>query len=138
MTAQPVRLKHLIRQRHWQTYRTFCGEYDKAAKALDHELIGTWPSRAQLHRWLSGELKGLPYPDHCRILEAMFPGWAAADLFEPVGADERGSPTGKDSPPSDLPRLFEMIGAGLGSPDPARADWGFLDDARSGLSTSQS
>ncbi|MBC6460568.1 hypothetical protein [Actinomadura sp. HBU206391] len=82
MTEFPVRLKVLLRERHWQTYRTFCTEYDKAARAVDPDLVGGWPSRAQLHRWLSGEVKGLPYPDHCRILEKMFPGWSAEQLFE--------------------------------------------------------
>src|SRR5262249_9309501 len=80
MTAQSVRLKVLLRKRHWQSYRTFCAEYDKVARSVDPRLIGTAPSRAQLHRWLSGELKGLPYGDHCRILEKMFPGWSADQL----------------------------------------------------------
>jgi hypothetical protein len=78
----PIRLKLLLQQRHWQTYRTFCRQYDKVAETLDPCLVGTWPSRAQLHRWLSGNMKGLPYPDHCRILEAMFPTFSATELFE--------------------------------------------------------
>nr|WP_208758774.1 MULTISPECIES: DUF5919 domain-containing protein [Microbispora] len=81
MTEQPIMLKSLLRQRHWQTYSTFCREYDKAAKKVDPTLAGKGPSRAQLHRWLSGELKGLPYADHCRVLEAMFPGLTAHQLF---------------------------------------------------------
>src|SRR6266571_3511929 len=82
MVAEPVRLKLLLRRRHLQTYGTFRREYDKAALAIDDDLKGTAPSRAQLYRWLSGELKGLPYPYHCRVLEKMFPGWTAAQLFE--------------------------------------------------------
>jgi hypothetical protein len=81
MTEQAIMLKTLLRQRHWQSYSTFCREYDKAAKQVDPCLQGGWPSRAQLNRWLSGELKGLPYADHCRVLEAMFPGRTAAELF---------------------------------------------------------
>lgn len=108
MTAHPVLLKLLLRQRHWQKHSTFCREFDKAAGSVDPELVGTWPSRAQLHRWCSGELKGLPYPDACRVLEKMFPGWSAEQLFEPctleqwetlarhdvelVGADDREPP----------------------------------------------
>jgi hypothetical protein len=84
MTAQPVRLRILLRQRHWQSYRTFSAEYDRAARMVDPRLVGTAPSRTQFHRWLSGELKGLPYGDHCRILEKMFPGWSADQLFEVV------------------------------------------------------
>ncbi len=88
MTPRPIRLKYLLQQQHWQTHRTFCQQYDLAAVAIDPKLKGTWPSRAQLHRWLVGELKGLPYPDHCRILEKMFPGWSATQLFEVPSAEE--------------------------------------------------
>src|SRR5690349_16408247 len=88
MTTLPVRLKVLLRERHWQTYRTFNAEYDKAAKQVDPSLVGAGPSRAQLHRWTSGDVKGLPYPDHCRVLEKMFPGWKAEQLFEGVEEDE--------------------------------------------------
>ncbi|MEU0157109.1 hypothetical protein [Micromonospora fulviviridis] len=83
MAGEQTRLKVLLQQRHWQTYRTFCQEYDRAAGAVDRSLVGRWPSRAQLHRWLSGSVKRMPYPDHCRVLEAMFPEWSAEQLFEP-------------------------------------------------------
>lgn len=101
--ATPIRLKALLRSRHWQTYRTFKLEYDRAARRIDPELVGTWPSRAQLHRWMSGEMKGLPYPDHCRILEEMFPGWTAAELFAPHPApdDHPEAPATADGPPQD-------------------------------------
>jgi hypothetical protein len=83
-----IRLKYLLQARHLQTHRNFCTAYDKIALSIDNALVQTWPSRAQLHRWLAGELKGLPYPDHCRVLEKMFTGWSASQLFEPVTADE--------------------------------------------------
>lgn len=78
-----TRLKALLRERHW-TYTAFSREYDRAAGLTAPELIGTAPSRAQLHRWISGQLKGLPFPDHCHVLEKMFPGWTARQLFELV------------------------------------------------------
>jgi hypothetical protein len=74
MVDEPVALKVLLRQRHW-TYPTFCAEYDKASRTLDPRLARTWPSRAQFHRWLAGDLRQLPHPDACRVLEALFPGW---------------------------------------------------------------
>jgi hypothetical protein len=86
-TQTVILLKALLKQRHWQTYSTFCKEYDKAAKRVDPSLQGGWPSRAQLHRWLTGELKGLPYSDHCRVLEAMFPGRSAHELFAANGVE---------------------------------------------------
>jgi hypothetical protein len=78
----PIVLKVLLRQRHLQSHRAFCREYDKVAEKLDRGLRGNYPSKAQFYRWLSGELVGLPYPDHCRILEAMFPGWQVDQLFK--------------------------------------------------------
>jgi hypothetical protein len=77
-------LRVLLREKHWQNYSTFCAEYDKAAQRLDAELAGGYPSRAQLHRWLTGGLRGLPYADHCRVLEEMFHGWTAEQLFQPA------------------------------------------------------
>ena len=82
MPEQPIMLKVLLGQRHWQNYATFCAEYDKAARKLDADLKQTYPSRAQLHRWLSGSLRSLPYADHCRVLEEMFPGWTAEQMFQ--------------------------------------------------------
>lgn len=91
--ADPVVLRDLLRDKHWQTYRTFCREYDKAARKIDSSYVGSYPSRAQLHRWQSGELKGTPYPQHCEVLEGMFPGVSAADMFVPShgGADADGA-----------------------------------------------
>lgn len=88
MPARSIRLRVLLEQRHWQNHRTFCAEYEKAARSIDSRLKGTAPSRAQLHRWLSGELQCLPYGDHCRVLERMFSEWSARQLFESVSVDE--------------------------------------------------
>ncbi|HEX3779126.1 MAG TPA: hypothetical protein VHX38_05635 [Pseudonocardiaceae bacterium] len=85
LAGQPVVLKVLLQQRHLQGHRAFCREYDKIAAEIDRTLERSWPSRAQFYRWLSGELLGLPYADHCRILERMFPGWTAQQLFEAHG-----------------------------------------------------
>lgn len=117
MTPAPILLKILFQKRHWQTYRTFCSEYDKAAGRIDKKLIGTWPSRAQLHRWVSGDLKGLPYPDHCRILEEMFPGSTAQQLFSPATSDNRGSQGPKPT------SIFATVTDGLAMPDTESVDW---------------
>ncbi|MGW7537544.1 DUF5919 domain-containing protein [Amycolatopsis sp. NPDC054798] len=75
-------LKVLLKQRHLQGHRAFCREYDKHAAKIDDTLKGGYPSKAQFYRWLSGDVRGLPYADHCRILESMFPGWTAEQLFQ--------------------------------------------------------
>jgi hypothetical protein len=86
MSKRSTLLRELLRQRHWQTYTTFCRRYDEAARRTDAALVGHWPSRGQFARWLAGDLKGLPHPDHCRVLEAMFPGLSAHQLFDRPGA----------------------------------------------------
>jgi hypothetical protein len=83
VSARPILLQILLHQRQWHRYGIFRAAYDDAARKIDRELVGTAPSRAQLHRWTAGELKRLPYTDHCRVLEHMFPGWTADQLFGP-------------------------------------------------------
>ncbi|QBS45725.1 DUF5919 domain-containing protein [Nocardia sp. CS682] len=75
-------LKALLQQRHLQSVSAFNREYDRLAKKLDTDLIGHGPKKAQFYRWLSGDISSLPYPDHCRILQAMFPDWTIAELFQ--------------------------------------------------------
>jgi hypothetical protein len=81
MIRQTV-LKALLRERHIQEHRTFCREYDKVARTIDIGLVGTYPSKATFYRWLSGDIRGLPHPSPCRVLEKLLPGWSAAELFE--------------------------------------------------------
>jgi hypothetical protein len=100
MTKRSTVLRELLRQRHWQTYSTFCRQYDAAAGRVDHPLVGKWPSRGQFARWLSGDLKGLPHPDHCRVLEAMFVGVTAQQLFR-QGTEALGPPAA--GPPATSP-----------------------------------
>lgn len=75
-------MKALLQQRHLQTVTSFSREYDRIASKLDPDLVGHGPKKAQFYRWLSGDLASLPYPDHCRILQKMFPDWSIAELFE--------------------------------------------------------
>jgi hypothetical protein len=126
MNNPPVRLKVLLREKHWQTYPTFCKQYDKAAKTVDTDLVGSWPSRAQLHRWLSGELKGLPYPDHCRVLEKMLPGWTAEQLFEVCPPAESSQPTTNPAEPhtAEVGQLLEAIEDRIEYPGSSEVTWG--------------
>jgi uncharacterized protein DUF5919 len=104
VSGRPILLQILLRQRQWHRYGIFRAAYDDAARRIDRELVGTAPSRAQLHRWTSGELKRLPYTDHCRVLEHMFPGWTADQLFAPC-------PDGAPAPPAptDEDRLADVV-----------------------------
>jgi hypothetical protein len=87
MTAETA-LKVLLRQRHLQEHRAFCREYDRVARAIDREMVGSYPSKATFYRWLSGNLTGLPHPGHCRILEMMIPGWTVQAMFAPWSGEE--------------------------------------------------
>jgi hypothetical protein len=95
MTGQPTLLAVLLQGKGLQRYGTFRAAYDKAARAVDRNLSGTAPSRAQFHRWITGDLRGLPYPDHCRVLEQLLIGYAADQLFQPC-------PDGSIPPPLRL------------------------------------
>lgn len=88
MTTDGTILKALLRERHLQEHQAFCREYDRVARRVDPGLQHGYPSKATFYRWLSGDLRKLPYPGHCRILEAMLPGWAAEELFRFRACDE--------------------------------------------------
>ena len=84
---EPTLLKVLLRTRHWQKHSTFVKEWDKVARSIDSQLVGSWPRHAQFYRWLRGDLRELPYPDACRVLESMFPQYSVKTLFEPCPQD---------------------------------------------------
>jgi hypothetical protein len=136
MSTDSTLLKELLVTRHWQKYETFCSEYDRVAASIDKRLRATQPSRAQYYRWLSGHLKaGLPYPDACRVLEAMFPGHAAQELFRasPIdGAARRGATGSADKDPRDSETrlLASLINGGLtnAGADHSERDWGASPD----------
>jgi hypothetical protein len=83
-----TRLKVLLRERHWQTYPAFCREYDQVAAHVDPLLVGRRPRRAQIHHWMAGDRRGRPHPDHCQVLEAMFPGWTVDQLLAEPPPDQ--------------------------------------------------
>ena len=121
MGDEQIRLRALTRQRHWQKYETFSREYEKAAREVDPTLSGSGPSRAQLHRWMAGQLKGLPYPDACRVLERMFEGETAENLFEQyVPADSDREAAAPDEFTGGIARSIE---SGLTDPEATRASW---------------
>src|SRR6266567_3563596 len=83
MSGQPTLLAALLEDKGLQRYGSFRLAYEKAARSMDRARGGTAPSRAQFHRWLTGDLRGLPHTDHCRVLEHLLTGYSAAQLFQP-------------------------------------------------------
>lgn len=92
-------LRELLRRRYIHNYRAFCRAYDITAAAIDKKLVGSYPAEQQFHRWLSGDMVGLPYPDHCNVLEAMFPGYSARQLFEAAEPPEPAKSEALDRAP---------------------------------------
>src|SRR5713101_5299830 len=100
MGTDTTLLRMLLRQRHLK-YETFCVEYEKIAQRIAPGDIA--PSKAQYYRWLSGHLKGgMPYPDACRVLEAMFPPWTVTDLLGPYMPDRHFMESGNQVSSADL------------------------------------
>lgn len=119
---QPTVLKALLRERRWQSYRRFRREYVRIATELDRELAGTCPSDSTYRRWLSGRISGIPRAEPCAVLERMFPGYTAEQLFKPCVSDqghgaqahpEPVSGMGGDNPPG-LRADDPVLGTGQG------------------------
>jgi Domain of unknown function (DUF5919) len=119
MTAHPTVLAVLLEDRGLHRYGSFSAAYQRAAGGLDKQLSRSVPSRAQFHRWLTGELRGLPYTDHCRVLEHMLPGYSTQQLLAPcpdriVPAPERGAPgtiAAAASPATPTPGMAGVVAA---------------------------
>ncbi|MGW4121886.1 hypothetical protein [Nocardia sp. NPDC004711] len=98
-----TQLKALLKERHWQTHSAFRREYNKAAVKVDRSLVGLAPGKAQFYKWLAGDLKGLPYPDHCAVLEAMLPGYTVEEMFAPAGPPRTARRLEQDRPATAAP-----------------------------------
>jgi hypothetical protein len=81
MTARQTVLRAALQARHLQEYRAFCRRYQAVARSLEGDRASQPPSKATFYRWLSGTGPTAPHPDHCRVLEAMFPGRTVSDLL---------------------------------------------------------
>jgi hypothetical protein len=114
-------LKSLLREKHIQKHSTFRREYDKAAARIDPALVGCAPGKAQFYRWLSGQgMKRMPYPDHCRVLEAMLPGWTVEQMFAPAEPAPPQRPGPDTAPRLPLPEFRNIDAPGEGACDETR------------------
>ncbi len=102
MAETPTLLRVLTLRRHWQVYETFRLRFEATASSIaEHEndprLQGLSVSKRQFERWYGGAVKTRPYPDQCRVLEAMFG----------VGVDVLLAPAppaaSRTAPPADPP-----------------------------------
>lgn len=74
-------LKLFLAQRHWASYEAFRSEWDQAAVVAKSVLPA--PAERTFRRWKSGGLV-VPAASRCRVLEVMFPGYSAVQLFAPI------------------------------------------------------
>lgn len=68
--------RRIVGERHW-SYEAFVTQFELAARAIaerdsDPRISSLTVSEKSFRRWMSGELKGTPKPDVCRVLEFMF------------------------------------------------------------------
>ena len=121
----PTRLKSLLQQRHLYGYSAFCVEYDKIARVIDPKLAGSYPSRAQFHRWVTGTVKKLPYAHHRAVLELMFPEWSIEQLFQAYHEESNGQSvlTPGPLPKRDMQGFLGLVDATLQSPDRPTPSW---------------
>jgi hypothetical protein len=96
VTGCPTLLAVLLERKGLNRYGSFCAAYEKAARSLDGKPAAP-PSRAQFHRWLTGDVRSLPYTDHCRVLEHILAGFTASQLFAPCAEGVVPAP-GRPSP----------------------------------------
>ncbi|WP_316522759.1 hypothetical protein [Kitasatospora brasiliensis] len=101
-------------QRHWQVYETFRLRFEATANSAaeqenDPRLRGMSVSKRQFERWYGGAVKTRPYPDQCRVLEAMF-GVSVVQLLAPAPAASLPAPAPAASfvvpPPRPVPVLL--------------------------------
>ncbi|MFJ1582561.1 hypothetical protein ACIOC1_04520 [Streptomyces sp. NPDC088197] len=84
-----------LQQRHLTVYEAFVAQFQRAARELadrdgDPRLGSLTVSARQFDRWMGGELRGLPHPGACRVLERML-GSRADELFAGLPGDAASS-----------------------------------------------
>ncbi|WP_156725237.1 hypothetical protein [Streptomyces apocyni] len=104
--------RQLLQQRHLTTYGAFATQFERVAVRLaeldgDLRLASLRVSARQFDRWMGGDLRTLPRPDACRVLEHLL-GRPVSELFSGAGGDgdaaARTTPTPVPPPHVPLPR----------------------------------
>ncbi|WP_328485945.1 DNA-binding protein [Streptomyces zaomyceticus] len=93
MRSAPRTLLAKLCEQDGLTYRRFSQRFTEVGVRL----YGPRPTNptcgeTQFRRWTGGKLTGLPGPDTCQVLEAMWLGHTAEQLFAPPPADDPQAP----------------------------------------------
>ncbi|MFE1270539.1 DNA-binding protein [Streptomyces sp. NPDC058758] len=93
MRSAPKTLLALLCERDKLTYQRFAERFTEAGDALlGRKSTNPTCGETQFRRWTGGKLTGLPGPATCQILEAMWPGLTAEQLFAPPPAADPQAP----------------------------------------------
>lgn len=125
-------LRTLLIDRHLVSHGEFLREYDRVASAVEPGQVGHGPTKSQYYRWIWGQLRTLPRGHHCRVLEAMFPGWTADQLFA-TPSDGLSLLQGRHFP-GDITAVFADRGQFLASHSPESLFEGARSIAMAGMS----
>ncbi|WEO92666.1 DNA-binding protein [Streptomyces sp. FXJ1.172] len=84
MRTEPRTLLAWLCRRDKLTYRRFEEKFTEVGVRLfGHSPNNPTCGETQFRRWTGGQLQGLPGPETCQILEAMWPEHTAEELFRP-------------------------------------------------------
>ncbi|MEU6379523.1 DNA-binding protein [Streptomyces sp. NPDC046909] len=82
MSGQPSTLLKVLCDRERLTYRKFNERFtDTGVKLFGRNSNNPTVGEPQFRKWTGGRLVGLPGPEACAVLERMFPGYTAQQLF---------------------------------------------------------
>lgn len=103
-----TRFRQLVEENHWTVFATFSIHFQRAARDVarvddDPRLAAVTVSSRSFDRWMAGQLKRMPWPPTCRVLEHLL-GEPAVALF--------GAPTGETPGTSD-DATAETAGPGM-------------------------
>lgn len=106
-------LKVLLDERHMHAYSEFVAEYRRLAQELDLPRNAVPPTKSQYYRWLGGQVRTLPQGHHCVVLERMFSGWTARELFGHEQPREPPGPVDDDVLSGIMPGLDPALLGGV-------------------------
>ncbi|AKN68735.1 hypothetical protein QR97_01980 [Streptomyces sp. PBH53] len=93
MRSEPRTLLAWLCDRDNLTYRRFVERFtETGVRLFGHSPNNPTCGETQFRRWTGGKLTGLPGPETCEILQAMWPGYTAEQLFGPPPADDPQAP----------------------------------------------
>ncbi|MFF9001490.1 DNA-binding protein [Streptomyces achromogenes] len=94
MRSEPRTLLAKLCDQENLTYRRFVDKFtETGVRLFGHSANNPTCGETQFRRWTGGKLTGLPGPETCEILQAMWPGYTAEQLFGPPPADDPQAPT---------------------------------------------